>query len=118
MDDDLCYTNIGNSFTFIFSYDNKNYQSICSVTYDDNVNDWNYQKMYERYFYYDDKNNPIAHFAEIKLRLKMILFATLIQLQDFLAGKGINILDILTEEHLKELEKSFIAPIEIDYYED
>ena len=118
MDDDLCYTNIGNSFTFIFSYDNKNYQSICSVTYDDNVNDWNYQKMYERYFYYDEKDSAIGHYAELNLRLKVILYDTLHKTRDFLAEKGISILDILTEEHFRELEKAFTLPVEIDYYED
>lgn len=118
MEDDYCFTNIYNSFTLIFSNNNKSYQLNCSFAYDDNINDWSYQKMYEGYYFYDNKDNAVAHHAEIKLRLKVILYDALHKIKDFLAENDINLLEILNDNHLSELEIAFTTPVEIDYYED
>lgn len=118
MEDNYCFTELYNSFTFIFKHNEKKYQLNCSVTYCDNIKDWDYQKLYENYFYYDDKKSARGYHAELKLRLIVILYDTLNKTKDFLAEKGISILDILTNEHLEQLEKAFTMPVEIDYYED
>lgn len=112
------FTTIYNSFTLTFTHNHKKHQLTCSFKYDDNVDLKYYQKKYEGYFFYESKDKPLAQYAQIKLRLKMILCDSLFKTADFLTEKNISFLDILTDEHLQELEKAFTMPVEIDYYED
>lgn len=112
------FTNISNSFSIFFSANSKRYQLKCFVTYTDNIDDQYYQKMYERYFFYNEKENPKSYYAEIKLRLKMIFYSTLLQINTFINENDIDFFRIMTDEYLVLLEKNFTQPVKIDYYED
>ena len=113
-----CFTNISNNFSIFFLNNSNCYQLNYFVTFTDNIDDEYYQKMYERYFFYNEKENPKTYYAEIKLRLKMIFYSTILRLNTFLNENGIDLLHVMNDECLAILEKHSTQPIEIDYYED